>query len=286
VGIVTGKQDAAMTSTNGQNGTQASDGEGLQLPSPEHQDLLLDAWREALGQALYLRDNEWKQQLGGVTAECRATVAELRASVAEICSKMEKTISERLAQIREPADGKEGPPGEPGPRGEAGPPGMIEGVRAYVQDAVNHKGDIVVREGSTYLARCDTGRAPPHPDWACIAAAGRDARMPKVCGTYRDSESYKYLDIVTLNGSAFVAKCDCPGDCPSDGWQLIASAGRAGKPGPKGERGERGLPGLPGPYLVRGWIDGFTLTLALSDNSKIEIPIRAAFEKYHEEANG
>jgi hypothetical protein len=57
-----------------------------------------------------------------------------------------------------------------------------------------------VREGSTYLARCDTGHAPPHPDWACIAAAGRDARMPKVCGTYRDSESYKYLDIVTLNG--------------------------------------------------------------------------------------
>jgi hypothetical protein len=37
---------------------------------------------------------------------------------------------------------------------------------------------------------------------------------------------------------------------------------------------------------VRGWIDDYTLTLSISDGSKIEIPLRGAFEKYHEEVNG
>ena len=166
------------------------------------------------------------------------------------------------------------------------PPGKIAGVQTYVEDTIHYRGDVVVHLGGTFQAKCDTAKAPPHPDWTCIAAAGREARTPKVCGTYREGETFSYLDIVALNGSSFIARWDDPGPCPGDGWQLIASAGRAGKPGPKGERGERGLPGLPVPYLVRGYIDGFTLTLILSDTSKIEIPIRAAFEKYHEEANG
>jgi hypothetical protein len=51
MGIVTGKQDAAMTSTNGQHATEVSD--GLPLPPAQDQELLLDAWREALGLALY-----------------------------------------------------------------------------------------------------------------------------------------------------------------------------------------------------------------------------------------
>jgi len=36
-------------------------------------------------------------------------------------------LAERLAQIRQPVDGKEGPRGETGPRGEAGPPGTLKG---------------------------------------------------------------------------------------------------------------------------------------------------------------
>src|SRR5262249_42902578 len=129
MGIVTGKEDAAMTSTNGQYATDVGDGDGLPRPSPHDQEIILDAWHQVLGQVLHARDCEWKQQLGGVTAECRATVAELRASVAEICSKMEKTISERLAQIRQPADGRAGPPGEPGQKGDKGDHGELLMVR-------------------------------------------------------------------------------------------------------------------------------------------------------------
>ena len=275
-----------MTSPSGQYATAADNGDGIPSPSPQDQEVILDAWRQVLGQVLHDRDCEWKEHLRAIKAESMAAIAELRAAAAEFRNTMEAMVAERLAQIRQPVDGKEGPRGEHGPRGEAGPPGRIESVRAYVEDTVHYEGDIVVREGSSYQAKRDTSRAPPHDDWVCIAAAGRDARMAKVCGTHREGETYEYLDVVALGGSSFVARADDPGPCPGAGWQLVASAGRAGKPGPKGERGERGLPGLPGPYLVRGYIDGFTLTLILSDTSKIEIPIRAAFEKYHEEANG
>ena len=225
-----------MTSTSAQYATAVDDGDGLPLPSPQDQEVILDAWREVLAQVLYARDTQWKEQLQAVKAESMAAIAELRAAAAEFRSTMEAMIAERLGQIRQPIDGKEGPRGEPGSRGEAGPPGRIEGVRAFVEDVVNYEGDIVVCEGSTYLAKCDTAKAPPHADWTCIAAAGRDARMLKVCGTYRDGETYRQLDIVALNGSSFIARHDDPGPCPGDGWQLIASAGRAGKLGPKGAR--------------------------------------------------
>jgi hypothetical protein len=68
--------------------------------------------------------------------------------------------------------------------------------------------------------------------------------MPKISGTYREGESYVFLNIVALNGSSFIARRDDPGSCPGDGWQLIASAG---KPGLKGKRGEPGPRGERGP---------------------------------------
>jgi hypothetical protein len=274
-----------MTSTSGQYATAVDDGDGLPLPAPQDQEVILDAWREVLAQVLHTRDTEWKEQLRAIEAESMAAVVELRAAAAEFRSTMESMIAARLAQIRQPIDGKEG---QPGPRGEAGPPGRILGVRAYVEDMVHYEGDIVVHEGSTYQAKRDTSRGPPHADWACIAAAGRDARM-KVCGTYREGETYKYLDIVALNGGSFVARADDPGPCPGDGWQLIASAGRAGKPGPNGERGEPGLHGERGPpgLNIESWKlepDRYLLTPILQGGREgPTVNLRALFEQYHEE---
>jgi hypothetical protein len=103
-----------MTSTGGQYATEVSDGDGLPLPSPQDQKVILDAWREALGLALHERDCEWEQQLRVVKAEATAVVAELRAAAAEFRGTMQAMVSEHLAEIRQPTDGKEGPRGEPG----------------------------------------------------------------------------------------------------------------------------------------------------------------------------
>jgi hypothetical protein len=110
-----------------------------------------------------------------------------------------------------------------------------------------------------------------------------------VRGTFDLAQQYDALNIVALNGSSFIARWNDPGECPGDGWQLIASAGRAGKPGPKGERGEQGPRGLSGvSAIVRGEIDRktYTMKLIMSDGSEVLIPCRGFFEQYHEESDG
>jgi len=163
---------------------------------------------------------------------------------------------------------------------------------------VHYRGDLVQHNGSTFQAACDTARAPPHGDWTLIAAAGRHAPFPTIKGTYRDGALYTYLDIVALGGSSFIARADDPGECPGDGWQLIASAGRPGKPGikgergekgdagSKGERGERGLPGHAAAGFANWDIDPmhYTICAVMSDGSKTEpLRLRPLFEQYNRE---
>src|SRR5262249_34030516 len=99
--------------------------------------------------------------------------------------------------------------GEPGPLGAPGPAGKLPVVKAYQAEAVHYQGDVVVYLGATWQAQRDTGRAPPHADdWICLAAAGVDACSPTVRGTYNSAATYARLDIVALNGSAFIARKD------------------------------------------------------------------------------
>jgi hypothetical protein len=271
-----------MISNSGPS-TAAGGGEGIPAPSPHDQEVILEAWREVLAEVLHTRDNEWKQQLRAIKAESMAAVAELRASAAEIRSSMEGMIEKRLAQIREPADG---PRGEPGARGEPGPPGKIERIHEYVEDVVRYRGDIVTHRGSTYQARCDTARAPPHDDWVCLATTGRDGRdgvdgrSMRVRGTYRAGENYAALDVVALNGGSFVARRDDPGACPGDGWQSLTLPGRGG---PRGDKGERGAQGERGPGIV-GWDidrDNYTVSAVLSDQTRSQpLDLRGLFEQY------
>jgi hypothetical protein len=78
-----------MTSNGGRYASTAGGGGGLPAPSPQDQELVLEAWREALAEVLHSRDKEWRQQLRAIKAESMAAIAELRANAAETRSTME-----------------------------------------------------------------------------------------------------------------------------------------------------------------------------------------------------
>lgn len=189
--------------------------------------------------------------------------------------------------------GRDGADGKDGERGPQGKTGALPVVREWAPDAVHYAGTVVAHAGGTWQASRDTGQAPGHPDWVCLARAGRDAPMPNVRATWAETETYAALDIVALNGCSFIARRDGPGVCPGEGWQLIASAGKPGIKGAPGERGDRGEPGsrgLPGASapLIVGWtIDAkaYTATPVLSDQSPAApLELRGLFEQFHDEA--
>jgi hypothetical protein len=162
-------------------------------------------------------------------------------------------------------------------------------VHGYVEDTVHYRGNIVTHHGSTYQARCDTAREPPHEDWVCVAHAGvdgkdgRDGRSLNVRGTFKAGESYRALDIVALNGGSFIARRDNPGPCPGAGWQLIASQGKRGE---KGERGSQGISGVP--VVIEKWRldrDSYTAVPIMSDGREgPPLELRSLFEQFHTEA--
>lgn len=164
-------------------------------------------------------------------------------------------VQEAVAELPAP---EAGPAGEPGERGPEGPAGKLPVVKEW-DDRVHYEGSVVVLGGATYQATRDTGRAPPHEDWRCIARAGqdgRDGRTFRICGTYAEGVEHLALDVVALNGASFVAKFDNPGACPGEGWQMIASQGKRGNQGERGAPGARGERGVPGPSVISADIDG------------------------------
>jgi hypothetical protein len=121
---------------------------------------------------------------------------------------------------------------------------------------------------------------------AVMAATG-ERRM---CGIYDAYEKYQRLDVVVYEGASYIARRDNPGLCPGDGWQLLASRGKAGdkgQPGPPGKKGERGERGEATPTIVSWQIDrAHYRAVPTMSNGKPGPPLdlRPLFEAYHEEA--
>src|SRR5215467_3555123 len=116
------------------------------------------------------------------------------------------------------------------------PPAKFPSVTAWRADMIYHEREVVSFNGGCYQATKDTARAPgTSDDWTCLAASGSSFNIR---GTYTRDEEYKYLDIVIINGSSFVALKDNPGVCPDSGnWHLLASRGSRGQRGPQGAHG-------------------------------------------------
>lgn len=250
----------------------------------------IEAGVDALGRAIADFEREATRREELRSAEYRARLAELDARLASI-AEVERRLAERMATLKDGRDGVDGAPGRDGEQGPPGPagmpgkdgrdgrdgldgaagrdgtdgldgapgaPGRLPMARAW-RDAVHYEADVVTYGGGLYQAIRDTGREPPHEDWICLAAPGRDGaegRSMVVRGTWTDGEAYHRLDVVALNGGAFVARRDDPGACPGDGWQMIAAQGKRGPNGEPGRQGVQGLQGKPGASVASLDVDG------------------------------
>lgn len=184
--------------------------------------------------------------------------------------------------------GERGEPGERGERGEQGPVGQLPIATEWTR-GVHYTGTVVTCGGSLWQASRDTGEAPGHEDWTLLAAAGRDAKELAHRGTFDPLCSYGRNDLVALDGGAFVALRDDPGNCPGDGWRLLVARGKPGKPGERGERGERGLPGLDGRAgvgIADVAVEGFALIVSLTNGDTIARDMKPMFEEYHAQVRG
>lgn len=209
-------------------------------------------------------------------------VSVTRDDVAPMISEM---IAEAVAAIPVPKDGKDGrdgADGKDGERGEPGPIGALPEVKAW-EDRVYYQGNVVTHDGALWQAIRDTGKQPGSEDWLCLVRAGqdgKDGRSFRHVGTYDADGAYSALDVVNLNGGAFVAKADNPGPCPGEGWSLLAMQGKQGKPGPKGDKGDTGLRGLPARNVVEISVDGEgMLTLVNADGSTVQCDLYPLLSK-------
>lgn len=126
------------------------------------------------------------------------TLADVDQRVGELLAAEREYLHELLAQLL-----AEMPAAE---RGERGPPGFLPIVKTWRQDAVYYAGDVVAFDGSTWQAIKDTAQAPGSDgDWQLLARGGSDAFRPQVRGTYSAEKNYHCLNIVTRDGSSFIA---------------------------------------------------------------------------------
>jgi hypothetical protein len=196
---------------------------------------------------------ELRLVVAAMLSEIREEMAALRATRAEIELRADRKIVAKLATLQDGPPGPQGKPGErgergeaiPGPRGEEGIPGPPGGFLEPCpwSEGIHYKAALVTYRGSTWYARRDTASSPPGDDWICVAAAGRDGAEGRGFAprnAWNDKTEYRALDVVVMGGGSFAARRDNPGQCPGDGWLMIAEKGKPGKPG---ERGERGPPG-------------------------------------------
>jgi hypothetical protein len=219
-----------------------------------------------------------------------------------VSARLQNVLREAVARIPIPKDGQDGAPGAVGPtgaRGETGAMGVLPIAHAWKPNMVCYAGDAVTHCGALWQAVEDTGRAPADgvEAWICLATAGRDAPALNFRGAYKPDGIYANFDVVMCGGSSFVSQRDEPGDCPGDGWALLAGTGRRGTrgvPGAKGERGDVGPagrdapPALPGPLIV-GWkfVSDYAVVPVLDDDRVgAALDLRPLFERFNSERSG
>src|SRR5262249_29352511 len=153
---------------------------------------------------------------------------------------------------------------------------------------------VVGYDGALWQARKDTAQAPGGSDWLCVARAGRDAPVLKICGMFNAYQKYQQFDVIEFDGSSFISVRDLdPGTVRGDsGWQLLSkngSRGPAGEVGPRGRKGERGARGEDAPMITLWTIDRkrYRAYPTMSDGKMgAPLELRPLFEQFCDEALG
>jgi hypothetical protein len=189
----------------------------------------VQAYTDALERALGVIVAQSQSDLRLIKDRAEAIAATANAKVAEAEARVALLEHNVADRLAAVRDGIDGKDGAPGERGDQGEPGP---------------------EG------------PAGKD-------GAEGRSFVIRGTWSEAESYRELDVVALNGASFGARCDNPGPCPGDGWQMIAAQGKRGNAGERGAaaKGERGSPG-PAAVAMDINEEGL-LTLTNADGSRV-----------------
>jgi hypothetical protein len=285
----------------------------------------IDAAADAIGRAVAAMQRDALQAEQVRTAEHRAKIAELDAFILRTEAEIDRRVSEKLAAVRDGAPGAKGEAGAQGEKGEQGQAGA-QGEKGEqglpgTDGQLGPKGDsgapgekgLDGKDGSPGLHGRD-GRdgvaGPPGRDGANgvdgkdgapgergeaglagrdgdVGPPGKDAPRMVLRGVYDPAESYDELNIVTLDGSTWMAKGDSPDHAPGagSGWMLLAGRGRRGEKGERGEQGRVGVAGRDAPVIV-GWRkEGYSAVAVMSDGTEAApLDVREFFEAYHSEA--
>lgn len=237
---------------NGENGKDGADGkDGVDGKDGRHGENGKDG-----------RDGRDGQDVDDITVVQDGALIEIGFQVGDIRTTFELELPHGPA-------GKDGQDGKDGERGEIGPVGKIAAVTPWAP-GVSYEADIRSHNGATWQATKDTANEPGGEDWVCIAARGAngdDGASFNPRRLWASDAEYRRLDVVALNGGAFVALQDNPGPCPGEGWMLIAQPGKRGERGDKGEKGERGLAGPAVRSLTSD--DEGVITLTHADGSEV-----------------
>ena len=186
-----------------------------------------DAWRRMRAEREEPEPRERKLDIMPPTlAEIDQRIGERIAAENEF---MIALMAENNVELkREWVVGAMGPPGPSGPPGEQGPPGKLPLVKLWVPETVYYEGDVVAYDGGTFQAKRDTGQAPSHADWICLATAGRDGNSITVRGTFDETVDYRVStsSLSTAEVSSRSRMHRVPARVPAGNcWRAKASAG-------------------------------------------------------------
>jgi hypothetical protein len=142
---------------------------------PEEPEDALDRWRRIRAESEEPEPRERKLDI------VPPTLAEIDQRIGERIAAEHQFMCDIIAHVvadlqDEWVVGAMGPPGPSGPRGEQGPVGKLPLVKQWKSETAHYARDVVAYDGGTFQAKRDTGQPPSHPDWLCLATAGRDGK--------------------------------------------------------------------------------------------------------------